>query len=204
MLGQSNAAVLQLGASNQLPNGPGTGNLVFLTASGTSTFNLNGYSTTINGLVAAGAGIVTNSGSGTSLLTLGANNATASFLGTVTDSGTGKTLGITKIGTGTQTLGGVMTYNGATTVSGGTLAVASTGSIGASAIAVTSAGTLSILGTNGITGTSSLAISSGAAVTLSTANNYSGPTGVTGTLNINTGGAPLGDRGHRECGRRLE
>src|SRR5205085_9360582 len=117
---------------------------------------------------------------------------------------TGNTIGAISIGSGTLTkntastwtLSGSDTYTGATTISSGTLNQA--GTFGNTAIAV-SGGTLSLQGAsavnqntvtvnggsltetvaNSLSGTASLAITSGTA-TLSTANNYTGNTTLSG------------------------
>lgn len=88
------------------------------------TLNMNGKSETINGL-SGSLGIVQNQlASTTSTLTFGDANATASFAGTVRNNpGTGGTLAITKIGTGTQSLTGILTHTGATNVNAGALLI---------------------------------------------------------------------------------
>ncbi len=58
--------VLLLGASGQIPNGPGTGNMSL-----SGSFNLGGFNATVNGLF--GAGLV-DGASGTPTLTVGGNN----------------------------------------------------------------------------------------------------------------------------------
>jgi hypothetical protein len=73
-------------------------------------------------------------------LTLGANNATASFAGSVTDSGNGKALNLIKIGTGMQTFTGALGYNGNTAVSNGTFELQNT-MANSSNIIVAAAGT---------------------------------------------------------------
>lgn len=110
---------LELGNSEVIPHGAGKGNFtvngnLFLRTSTTA-----GDSTeTVNGL--NGSGPITRTGSaGTSTLIVGSNDAAGSYNGAITD-GSGK-LAFTKIGTGTQVLGGLNTYTGLTTVSGGTL-----------------------------------------------------------------------------------
>ena len=105
-------STLSLGASNQIPNGALKGSVI--TA---GTLNLGGFSETINGLSGASTGTVTSS-SGAPVLTLGDNNAFAIFPGT-----TGGSLALTKIGSGTQTLTGVIGHTGDTTVSGGSLSI---------------------------------------------------------------------------------
>jgi len=157
--------ILVLGAADQIPNGASAGNL---NASG--TFRLQGFNETINGLT--GTGTVTTTVAGASVLTLGDNNATASFSGTITESV--GTVRLVKIGTGTQTLTNTMTYTGGTTVAGGTLALGHLSNTLADTGAVTvNGGTLS-LGTNSETvGTVTLSsgtISGTTGVLTSTAN----------------------------------
>jgi len=120
---------LKLGASNVIPNGANAGNVVFAThnnnnyAGNIARLDLNGFSETINGLsVGTNARAdITNSATGASILQIGANDTTSSFSGTITDSGTGKTLAITKIGSGSLTLSGTNTYIGGTSIDSGTL-----------------------------------------------------------------------------------
>jgi fibronectin-binding autotransporter adhesin len=123
-----NSTTLKLGASNVIPDGATAGNLVFngVDANGLTIFDLNGYSDTINGLTIGGAAAgarITNSVTGASVLTVGANDTTSSFSGIINDGGVGKTLSLTKIGSGTLTLSGNNTYMGATTVDQGVLSI---------------------------------------------------------------------------------
>ena len=130
----------KLGANEVIPNGPGFGNLTINgdgTGGGATIFDLNGHSETVNGLVStpltAGAISITNSAPGASVLTFGDNNAIATYAGTITDNSANistATLGITKIGSGTEVLsGGSNTYAGPTTISAGTLAITQAGAI---------------------------------------------------------------------------
>jgi len=114
-----------------------TGNLVLgaTAANRAAIFDLNGSTQTINGLGSIGSvpasNIVTSGAAGGQLI-LGDSNATAAFAGIIQN---GSGLAVTKIGSGTQTLGGVNTYTGVTTIEGGTLAITSSTSnnnIGAS------------------------------------------------------------------------
>ncbi len=73
---------------------------------------------TVNGLNGTGTFNKPNSGAG--LLTLGDNDADGDFAGAFTQNGA---LSITKVGSGTQRLGGTSTATGAATVGGGTLIV---------------------------------------------------------------------------------
>jgi autotransporter-associated beta strand protein len=135
------AGKLTLGASNVIPDGAGKGNV---SVAALSTLDLAGASETINGL--SGAGVVDNGAATASVLTLGGNNQTSSFSGTIQNSGS-STLGITKTGTGVQTLASTNTYTGPTKVgaNGGTLEIS--GSInGTSSVQVDPGGTLLLSG----------------------------------------------------------
>jgi len=121
-----------------------------------------GYSETINGL--SGTGIV-DGGSGTPVLTVGDDNASAAFSGVIRNTST-STLALIKAGTGTQTISGVNTYTGATTVSAGTLRIGSGGVLAsASAIAIGSSGTLNYAATGTVTMSNTLTGSGTLAVT---------------------------------------
>ncbi|MCW1925719.1 autotransporter-associated beta strand repeat-containing protein [Luteolibacter arcticus] len=87
-------------------------------------FDLNGTSETINNLTGA-TGTVDNTAAGAAVLTLGSNNGSATYSGTIQNSV--GSLGITKIGSGTATLSGTNTYTGATTLSAGSLVLSGAG-----------------------------------------------------------------------------
>lgn len=123
---------VRLGASEVIPNGVGKGNVVLqaTSESGTPVVELNGFNETINGL----SSVVPASSSGNALiqrirntsataatLTLGDNDATASFIGAIEDGTGGGALSVTKIGTGVQTLSGVSTHTGNTTINAGSI-----------------------------------------------------------------------------------
>ncbi len=148
---------IKLGANEVIANGAGKGNLIIAaSASVTGTLDMNGKTETINGLVSAGTAvgiaplaIVTNTNAGTaSTLTLGDNDQTATYAGTIVD-GAG-TVAITKIGAGTQTFSGANTYTGKTTVAAGTLLLSSSTVnstiAGSTVIDVQSGATLNVAG----------------------------------------------------------
>lgn len=116
-------AQLKMATSNVIPKGSGFGNVV-INGAYSGLLEMNGTTQGVNGL--SGDGTVNNA-SGTGSLTVGNNNATSTFTGTLQNSG--GTLSLTKTGSGTFTLGGVNAYTGTTTISAGTLALSSTGSI---------------------------------------------------------------------------
>ena len=110
------AGTLAVGASHVIPDGAGKGDV---SVTGTLAF-VGDFSETINGLSGAGT-IDKTSGTGTTTLTVGNNDSIGTFAGVIQNS-TG-TLGLTKVGSSTQTLSGANTYAGDTTISGGTLAI---------------------------------------------------------------------------------
>lgn len=110
---------LVLGVNQAIPdvvnNGAGSiGNVTVSPAAGvTATIDLNGKTETINGLTGTSAGtmVITNSSATAASLTVGANNQTVAWNGTVTrPGGGGITLG--KIGTGVATFGGAADITG--------------------------------------------------------------------------------------------
>src|SRR5208283_3593988 len=85
------AGTLKLGANNVIPDGASAGNVT-----DNGTLDMAGFSDAINGL--SGTGTVDNSGGSTPTLTVGNNNATSVFAGTIQNSI--GTLALTKTGTG--------------------------------------------------------------------------------------------------------
>jgi fibronectin-binding autotransporter adhesin len=126
-----NGGTLRAGAINTLPS------QTALTVATGATFDMNNFSQSIGSL--AGAGSVTL---GAATLTTGNDNTGTDFSGVISSTGGG----LTKVGTGTQTLSGDNTYSGGTTISAGTLLV--DGSLAdASAVTVNSGATLGGIGT---------------------------------------------------------
>jgi autotransporter-associated beta strand protein len=97
----------------------GTNNGTSLTCRNSGTMNL--------GALQGGSGTILQgqgSGSGTVIWSIGNNNLSTIFAGSIQDSTSARISSVTKIGTGRLTLAGQSTYTGATTVSNGVLALA--------------------------------------------------------------------------------
>ncbi|MGL4398951.1 MAG: beta strand repeat-containing protein [Luteolibacter sp.] len=108
------AGTLRLAANSVIPDGIGNGNV-----SVAGTLDLNGKTETVNGL--SGAGIIDNTLTATSsILTIGANDQTSTFTGTLQN--TSGTLGLVKTGSGVLLLTGANTLSGSVAVNSGTLA----------------------------------------------------------------------------------
>jgi autotransporter-associated beta strand protein/T5SS/PEP-CTERM-associated repeat protein len=146
-----NGGTLQAGAANVFASSSA------VTVASGATLAFNGFNQTLASL--AGAGSVTM---GVGSMTVGGNNASTAFSGTISGSG-----GLTKNGTGALTLGGANTYTGLTTVNAGTLVV--NGSL-AGAVTLNSGGVL-----NG-TGRLGALVSNGGIIA---------PGNSIGTLNVN-------------------
>ena len=93
--------------------------LFYLNLWGVTGTNLGVVTGTIGSLSGSGTASMSPSVSGTQILAVGGDNANGSFSGRLADGG--GVMGLTKIGTGTQTLSGSNSYTGSTTVSAGTL-----------------------------------------------------------------------------------
>ena len=138
-----------------------------------ATLSLNDNSQTIGSLT--GIGTVQLGALSTTTLTIGADNTTpAAFTGTIFGSG-----GITKIGTGTLTLGSTNYFSGPTTVAAGTLLLAngSSGSAtGSGPVTVESGATLAV---NVAGGGGEISPQGGNTVTVNTGGNLALANGVT-------------------------
>ena len=109
------SGTLQLGAADVIPNGSGGGDL-----SVTGTLDLNGNSDTVNGLL--GSGVIDNTaGSTSATLSVGDDDRSTTFAGTLQNSGAIAALGLQKIGGGSLTLSGANTHSGGTILSSGTV-----------------------------------------------------------------------------------
>jgi fibronectin-binding autotransporter adhesin len=101
------------------------------------TLDLNNNNIAVGSLT--GAGTVTL---GSGVLTLGGDNTTSSFSGSIGGSG-----GVTKTGSGTFTLGGTNNYTGATTINSGTLAAGADQNLGTGNLRIASGTTFASIGT---------------------------------------------------------
>ena len=138
----------------------------------TAILDLAGFNTQI-GSITGGGSLGGNVTLGIGTLTVGGDNTSpAAFAGGISGSG-----GLTKIGTGTQTLSGVIGYTGATTVSQGILLFGAGASVsGTSGITVASGAAIG----GGGSVTSSVALASGAKFVLS----LTAPLTVTGVVSL--------------------
>jgi fibronectin-binding autotransporter adhesin len=128
-----NADKLIMGASNVLPGGSTTGN-VLLTNSSNSVIEMNGFSDTINAITiqgSAGVGGVQNTTGAASTLSVGNNGGNFTYSGFLRDGAgngsNGDTLKLDKVGGGIFVIGNTATgstgndYTGGTQIDGGTL-----------------------------------------------------------------------------------
>jgi autotransporter-associated beta strand protein len=148
-----------------------------------SRLDLNGFSNKIGSL--AGGGIVTNGGGALAVLTIGTDNTSTTFSGSLED-GVGS-LAVAKIGIGTLVLSGANSFTGGTTISGGTLQLGDGGTTGSISGNVINNGTLTfdrsdlVVFGGVISGAGNLVQSGSGTVTLTVANTY------TGTTTVNNG-----------------
>jgi autotransporter-associated beta strand protein len=107
----------------------------------------------------SGAGTIEKTWGGNLNLSIGNNNGSASFSGTIdqTVGGGGGNISLTKNGSGTQTLSNANNYGGGTIITAGTLDVSNTSGSGTGSGAVTVQTTATLAGTGSISGNVSVA-----------------------------------------------
>lgn len=125
---------VRIGNVDALPHGSRIGDITLITGGNPGNqpkVDLMDFDITINGLSSntnnSSAGTLpqvttSSANAGTSILTLGDNNANATYDGTI-DDGAVRQMAVTKVGNGTQSLRGNNTYTGNTTVNAGLLAI---------------------------------------------------------------------------------
>ncbi|MDB6076214.1 MAG: sorting protein, partial [Verrucomicrobiaceae bacterium] len=111
-----------------------------LTNTANTVLNLNGFNSSI-GSLSGGGTVGGNVVLGGATLTLGGNNTSTTFAGVISGGG------LTKIGSGIQTLSGANLFTGPTSINGGTLRIS--GSLANTPVTVGALGTLSGTGTLG-------------------------------------------------------
>lgn len=143
------AGVVYLDANEQIPDAltagsTATGNLIlnsYTSNNQISKLYLGTHTETVNGLVSEDTGTALSiiTGDSGSKLTVGANNATASYSGLLQGA-----MQLEKIGTGTQTLSGANTYSGGTAINAGTLKLTNSSTMGTGTATVASGATVEI------------------------------------------------------------
>jgi autotransporter-associated beta strand protein len=148
-----------------------------------ATLDLHGFSNTIGSLT--GTGIVLNNAPAIIAILTAGNDNTSTTFGGLLQNGTG-VLGLTKSGTGTQTLTGNNTYTGGTTINGGTLQLGNGGTTGSVIGNVVDIGVLSFDRSNllafagSISGSGSVTQIGSGITTLTGNNTYAGSTTISG------------------------
>ena len=122
------SGTLRIGSSASLPSGGAV--------AVDGILDLNTYSASVGAL--SGGGTIDTVAGGTPTLTVGANNASSTFAGTLQN--TAGTLALQKVGSGNVALTGVNTYGGGTTISAGILGINADAALGASTSGVTFSG----------------------------------------------------------------
>ena len=132
-----NGGTLRLSGNGGLPN---TTDLEV-----TGTFDLNTESDTIDALTGSGSVLL-----GTGALTVGANNGSGTFTGTISEAGSVTAGSLIKVGSGTQTLTGNNTYTNATRIHDGTLQINNSNNLGNNTLFLMNGGELSVTGTTSL------------------------------------------------------
>jgi len=123
------STVIKIGIADAIPHGAGKGIVQFPIGGGGNyaVLDLQTFDTTVNALEGSDGRVNSSAISGTVTLTVGDDDASGTFGGTIDDGGTGATVALTKIGNGTQHLTGQNTYTGPTTINAGALTVDGSG-----------------------------------------------------------------------------
>lgn len=175
------AGTIQLQNQNALQNSTlslsGTGGIVFDSVVAGNAFTLGGLDSSNNSATLA----LQNSAATAIALTLGGNNASTTYAGSLTGPGS-----LEKVGVGTLILSGSNTFTGTTTVTAGTLQIGGGGTTGSLAGNVVNNAALVLSRSDAttysgrISGSGSLTNSGAGTFTLSGSNSYAGPTTLAG------------------------
>ena len=195
------SGTLQLGNANALGTGGLTANAGVLDLAGFSPMV-----TSLGGL----AGVVTNSGSADSLLTVN-QSATTTFGGSLLDGATNK-LALSLTGSGALVLSGTNAYSGGTTIGGGTLQLGNANALGTGGLTA-NAGVLDLAGFSpmvaSLGGLAGVVTNSGSADSLLTVNQSATTTfggslldGATNKLALSLTGSGAGSFRHKRVQRR--
>jgi autotransporter-associated beta strand protein len=186
--------VIAPGASLTVDNTAALQNSTLNYSAGTVDFSAATTAATLGGLQGTGPAqtlSTTNLGAAAVALTVGGNNATTTFAGTISGNGS-----LTKAGTGGLTIGNA-SYSGATTVNGGSTLTIEGGNFGSSnnpiTVAVSSAAYLDITGGNATASTVNIGIDGGESnSSLSINGDASAAFGTVNLASINDTGGQIG------------
>ena len=149
-------ATAKAGGPNVFSPGP-------LTMQGGALF-LNGYSHIFTNLIGT-TGVISNGAASTSAtITVGGDNTSTVFGGTLVDGVATSPLGLTKIGSGELTLSGANTFSGGTVISSGSLAAVSSNALGVGSVTLNANSTLRV--NSLVAGTANLLKIGGSGLTL--------------------------------------
>ncbi len=121
---------------------------LFMANDSTAILDLNGHDLGIDTLSGGGyygGNITDNSGSGTTVLTVGQSTGTYGYSGKIQNGTSGKILSLSKAFSGTLIISGANTYTGGTTLSSGAIQLGNTSALGTDGLTV-NGGTLDLNG----------------------------------------------------------
>lgn len=155
-----------------------------------ATLRTNGLNIALGSLAGASTAIVENVNATAATLTVGGNNTSTIYAGTLRDGTGAGNFSLVKTGSGVQALSGTNTYTGTTSVNAGTLQVGvnEQGSIAASSAVTVNGATATLAGTGLVSG--SVTVTSGFIRPGDSGGTSAGTLRI-GTLNLTSGGTAL-------------
>ena len=156
-----------------------SGNKASLNVAANTTFNLwdslASNPVIVNALT--GAGMVEETSGGQAGLTVGIDNGSGTFSGTIK-----QVASLTKTGSGTQVVNGVLNYSGSTTINGGQLTIGGNGNQNVNALSITNSSLVTFSG-NGNLNSGAVSFASGGTLQIANGSNndYMAATSFTGT-----------------------